>query len=155
LDEIGPLANRLRELHVPEGVSGWPPAPGWWLIFGVIVVLALGGVAWWWRKTALRREALGALQEIAVPRKINGSDAAFTAEISILLKRIALARYPRDQVAGLTGEEWLSFLDKGVEDKGFSQGAGQVLATGPYAPDCKVDREQLLRLVGQWIRRVA
>ena len=111
----------------------------------------LSGFVWWWRKTALRREALKALQEIAAFR--NG-DAEFTAEISVLLKRITLARYPRDQVAGLTGEAWLLFLDRGLKGEGFTSGVGQVLATGPYEPNCRTDRARLLRLVRQWIRRV-
>ena len=31
----------LRDIHLPEGVSAFPPAYGWWVILGGILLLLL------------------------------------------------------------------------------------------------------------------
>lgn len=31
----------LRDIHLPEGVSAFPPASGWWVILGGILLLLL------------------------------------------------------------------------------------------------------------------
>ena len=75
------------------------------------------------------------------------------AEVSTLLKRVALARYPRTDVASLTGQGWLDFLDRNGGAGRFADGPGKVLAEGPYAPAPTFDAEALLALTGDWIRR--
>ena len=32
----------LRDIHLPDAVSWWPPAIGWWLLAIIIVALAYG-----------------------------------------------------------------------------------------------------------------
>ena len=29
----------LRDLHLPEAISWWPLAPGWWVVIGLTMVL--------------------------------------------------------------------------------------------------------------------
>lgn len=140
-----PLAT-LRPLHLPAPVGWWPPAPGWW---GVAVLLLLAAAAGWWyyRRGALRRTALAELRRL----QHNADDRRLAVDLNRLLRRVALARFPRNEVAALSGEDWLRFLEAGVT--GFVHGPGRVLATGPYAPDCRFDRAALLGLAQQWIRR--
>ncbi len=95
--------DNLRDIVVPEAVSWWPFAPGWYgLILAALVVLAV--LVWRqfrrWKQNAYRREALDALRQ-----------ASSTAEIANLLKRTALSAFPRAQVAGLTGEAWCDWLE--------------------------------------------
>ena len=142
-----PLAA-LRPLHPPAAVPWWPPAPGWWLLAGVLLVLV--GVAWWLRRrSALRRAALAEL--LALERTLE-DDTRLTVGVNNLLRRVALARFPRRQVAALSGEAWLQFLDAQAKISGFRSGPGRVLATGPYAPHCTLQRADLLVLARCWIR---
>ncbi len=73
-------------------------------------------------------------------------------ELSSLLRRVALARFGRRQVAGLTGEAWLIFLDKTGSTQVFTSGPGRIFITGPYQRQISVDIEKLYKLVKQWIR---
>jgi hypothetical protein len=141
-----PLAA-LRPLHTPEPVGWWPPAPGWWLLAGLMLVL-LGAGWWYYQRSALRRLALGELRQL---ERSESEDTRLSAGVNQLLRRVALACFPRTQVAGLSGEAWLQFLDSRAREKGFCRGPGRVLATGPFAPTCKLDRVALIDLARQWI----
>jgi len=99
--------SRLNDIVVPSPVSWWPPAPGWWILFtaflsGLVILLTAAVIHR--RHNAYRRAALAVLG-----RADARSDPA---TISNILKRAALAAYPRDEVAALTGESWLQFLEQ-------------------------------------------
>lgn len=142
-----PLAA-LRPLHPPAPVGWWPPAPGWWVL-AALLVAALGLTWWHRRRSALRRAALTELRRLELSQL---DDTRLSAGVNQLLRRVALACFPREQVAPLSGEAWLRFLDGRARVRGFCSGPGRVLATGPFAPACTLDRTALLRLARQWIR---
>ncbi len=79
------------------------------------------------------------------------------AEINILLRKLALMRYPRKKIASLTGKNWLYFLDNSGNTKDFSMGAGRVLADVPYfekMPE-KIDINELSRVVKKWVKHIS
>ena len=129
-----PLAA-LRDWHLPDPVSWWPPAPGWWLVAG----LALGAIALAvvlgrrrWRQGAAVRTALGELEFLRGQLGAGLDPGGFAAAVSILLRRLALTRFPRERVAGLSGASWLAFLDATGGGDAFSHGPGRMLAELPY-----------------------
>lgn len=142
----------LRDIHAPPVPELWPPAPGWWLLL-VLVLAALGFASWWFyrrfRAVRRRRRILNELEDL----KGISMGADLVAEVSALLKRVALARFPRTDVASLTGQGWLDFLDRNGGAGRFTEGPGRVLAEGPYAPAPAFDAEALLDLAANWIRR--
>lgn len=147
--------QQMKGVDLPASVSPWPLAPGWW---GVILTLILVTVALarrWWRATALRRAAVAALDRLHERYQQRGDPAELVKGLSILLRRIALARHPRRQVAGLQGDDWLAFLDRtgDGDGPGFSNGPGRVLITLPYGGDEPVDVAALMALSRCWIRR--
>ena len=80
--------------------------------------------------------------------------AGFVAELSTLLRRVALRRYTRTRVASLTGPDWLRFLDNTGGGGDFEKGVGQILEAGPYQPQIReVPAEELLKLVRIWVRK--
>ena len=141
-----PLAA-LRPLHPPAPVDWWPPAPGWWVL--AVLLLVLTGLGWWYhRRTALRRAALKELRQL----ERNETDATRLASgVNQLLRRVALACFPRRQVAALSGAAWLRFLDTSSGGTGFCSGPGRVLATAPFARESRLERTALLALARQWI----
>jgi hypothetical protein len=142
----------LRDIHAPAPPGVWPPAPGWWVLAGVGLVLLGFGLWWLYRRYRLARRRRRILDQLAgLPGRATG--ALLAAEVSALLKRVALARYPRTEVASLTGTPWLELLDRTGGGGRFVQGPGRVLAEGPYAPAPDFDADALLALAGDWIRR--
>ena len=150
-----PLAN-LKDIHLPNPVDLWPPAPGWWLLvlFSVSMITAL--VYWLvirWKKQAYQREALLALTAIETDFNHHGDTRQLVRDISGLLRRTCITRYGRRWASNITGEAWLSFLDEKGKTSEFSQGAGEVFQQQMYRPDCNVDEQQLIRISRDWLRR--
>jgi len=143
--------SQLRDIHLPESVSWWPPAIGWWLL-----LLVIGGGAvlfvWLYKRHQAQRWRKVALAELARIRQMPDSRQQVKA-LSVLLRRVAVTCYPRDDVASLTGEAWLRFLDSAFKDERF-QTQGALLISAPYM-DGEVDAQPLLELSGQWLRAVS
>lgn len=162
-DSADPLAE-LRDIHLPAPIETWPPAIGWWLLalMGVIIVVAIGYGLWrYWRANQYRREAIRQLRQLRQQHATVSSDYLY--QYTTLLKRVALTRYPRAQVAALTGEDWVAFLDETSGGKEFSMGVGQVLIQGQYQAavandkastgSADTDIDALHKLGEHWVKR--
>ena len=103
--------ENLRDIMVPEPPPLWPPAPGVWvaLVVGLAVLTALL-LAWRRarRRTAYRRAGLQLLQAARTVRDVN-----------VVLKRVALAAFPRPRVAPLYGGDWVAFLNEACSRTSF------------------------------------
>lgn len=133
----------LRDIHLPEAVGWWPLAPGWWFLIALAAIAAGYGLYRLflrWRGNAARRVALGELARVRREFAAGASAQALAKELSELLRRGMLAYAPRAEVAGLTGERWLAWLDRGLPDKPFTSGPGRSLESLPYLrPDAVSD----------------
>ncbi len=148
-----PLAG-LRGYHLPGPISWWPPAPGWWMLAGLLVLACLGVAAWVVRRRRRRAAARAALAELQALRAAcvrEGDAARFVRGLSRLLRRFALTRFPRREVAGLAGAQWLSFLDAHGGEGRFTEGLGRLLAEAPFRPTGEVPVDTLAGLAEQWI----
>lgn len=134
----------LRDLHVPDPVGWWPLAPGWWLLIA-LVLGALGYLLYRqfdsWRRNAARRIALAELARLRRAYEQGADVLALSKGLSELLRRSMLAYAPRDEVAGLTGERWLQWLDRGLAEPLFSNGPGRSIETLPYQSPERVEQQ--------------
>lgn len=119
------LLDMLKPAPEPAPISMMPQTLGW-VVLAVALSLVLGLVLvtiWRHRQAnAYRRLALKELDRCQ-------NDPAKAAEI---VRRAALAAFPRSQVAGLTGEDWVGFLSQTADLSGFSASALGNLAAAPY-----------------------
>lgn len=144
----------LRDIHVP-GADWWPPAPGWWLLAILLIAVLYGA----WRLARMyfynrrQRKAIeGAYQQVR-ERLLQSPDAGSVANASEFLRQVALNRYPRHEVAGLSGAAWLEFLDQSGGGDGFRNGPGAVLGDLAYRADTRadIDAPALVQLIQSWL----
>lgn len=148
-----PLAG-LKDIHLPEPISWWPPAPGWWFLT-IIVMLAVGfGSFFLWqriKKNRYRKEGLKKLDNIFL--KVHEMEKkVFLQEISKIMRRVAIQSYGREKVSSLTGGKWLKFLDETGATSQFSEGEGIAFGTALYQADCKIDEGKIYTLARKWIK---
>lgn len=76
-------------------------------------------------------------------------------ELSVLLRRVTISAYPRDEAASLTGVAWLQFLDKPLGATPFATGAGRILLDAPYRRAVTAaEVEPLFQLCEAWLDAV-
>jgi Domain of unknown function (DUF4381) len=155
------VLDQLHPLLQPEPPS-WAPQTAGWLVLGALLAMGATWTLWRaarrWHAKRYRRQALAELHYLRQQLQSPDARAAAARRLPELVRRLALAHAPRDQVAGLQGADWLNWLDRSLPGTGhaFSQGAGRSLVDWAYRPadDLPWDElEPLLALLAQWIRQ--
>ncbi len=141
-----PLAA-LRPLHAPAPIGWWPPAPGWWLVLFITIILIIFIYRFWRRRSPQR----AALRELKLLEKNTDTIDYPVATLNQLLKRYALVCWPAKTVASLSGKAWLDFLDANGGNGQFSNGPGHILLTDPYQNKSEYLNE-LTQLARRWIK---
>ena len=141
----------LRDIHLPAAINWWPPAPGWWILLSLFFVLALALILFLRarRNKPVTRLAQDQLQHLRSDTTL--SDREKIQALSVLLRRVSVSTFPRVDSAGLTGLEWLQFLDKILAEKSFSEGPGRVLLDGPYQTEAEIDLAPVYQVCEKWI----
>jgi len=146
----------LRDIHLPEPVSWWPPAPGWWLLAGMLVAV-LAFALWQRYRTRRTRAALAAIRRIRDALDAGAAPVECLQQLSIVLRRFVISTAGADarRVPGLVGRQWLEYLDARGGGGRFRDGPGRLLLDGPYVPADALGRDdaaELGRLVADWIK---
>ena len=154
-------ALELRDIHLPEPISWWPPAPGWWILAAVILLLII--IAFIIRKIyqgrQLKRDIAAELESIKHRYADTQSKVELARSLSILLRRVSISCYPYHDVAGMTGDRWLHWLDQAqgnrkAHNTSFDSDTGRQLLSAPYLPDdavIDVDAQALIELCESWL----
>lgn len=150
--------SELADIHLPDAVTFWPPAPGWWVLAALVLVALFVLYRRQLARVFLRRRLGSALRELdkayaafqsATERNAAGLQLLQTC--NAVLKRVALVHYADPELPRLSGRAWLRFLDTQLESADFTAGAGQVLGDGMYRPTFDADAEALLALCKRWV----
>lgn len=149
------LLAQLKDIHAPDAISIWPATFTWYVLFTIILAILFYAVIKLLQTNINKRrkkQILTILDQIVLSYPNNPATAL--ADLSILLRRIALSKYKRIEVAKLHNEDWLNFLDSETQTTAFSNGIGRVLLTAPYQKSVNVNINALAILVERWIARV-
>ncbi len=141
----------LKDVHLPTEPSLFPPATGWWIVAGVLCILIIGSFLFlYFLKRSPKRYALRILKSI----ERNQSDLpTIGVELGILLKRVALVAFPREEVASLSDKEWADFLLQ-HGNGALSPEQAKFIVSAAYLPKQKavaIETEKLYTAVKDWI----
>ncbi|MDO9168712.1 MAG: DUF4381 domain-containing protein [Methylobacter sp.] len=154
---MNPTLLDLKDIHEPEVIAWWPPAIGWWIL-AVLTPLLIIFFIWLYKKLS-RKTALKTARKILIQIKHDTTrdNLQKLCAVSVLLRRVAISVSPRAKAAGLTGRQWLEFLDTSVKGLPFSEGVGQLLADAPYrkTPSTELEISQLIELCEDWLKAQA
>lgn len=148
--------NQLADIHLPQAISAWPPAYGWWLLAAAIIVATSLSIRWFLtrrRNNRYKVEANSILAQIQQQFQSDNNNLAALEAINRLLKQTCMTRYGRHETAGLSGDAWLAFLDETGDTKDFSKGPGRSLTYTLYTPNPVAPIEELIQITQQWITK--
>lgn len=143
--EMQQQLEQLKDIHLPEPISWFPLAIGWWIVLTILLatVLLVVGV-YLGKHRRVKKQVFADLQRLP-----DDEPVAFATELSALLRRVAIFCYGGG-VEQLSGVAWADFL---MADKcGLSPAFANFIANAPYADsvsDC--DLPALRQAARQWI----
>ncbi len=146
--------SNLRDIHLPAPISAWPPGPAYYALAALFIILMLALIKHkqYQNRTAPKREALAKLTDIEnhYTKNLNAKQTA--AEITTLLKRVALVYHPRVDVASLHSNDWLVFLEKTSKNIDFKSIQTSLIDT-PFNPNSTENLTPLLAATRSWIKQ--
>lgn len=104
----------LRDIHLPNAISWWPLAPGWWLLFIsiLLIIILVFIITKKILQPTLRKQASKTLDSIEQAFHINADATQCLTELSMFLRRVVLSQAPKDGSAG-THHKHLILLNLG------------------------------------------
>lgn len=147
------LLSLVRPLY-PNEI--FPLGSGWRIVFYTLIGLVLAGFLFYNSpRMKRRREAFYVYDELRRCYFDDADISALSAGLSVLMRRVALHRFGREQTADLQGTSWTAFLNQtGAE---LDETDTQLLENQAYAPslrenDLKRGRH-LLTSVRRWLEK--
>jgi hypothetical protein len=131
--------TQLAPAHAPAPPPWWPPATGWWVLAGLILVLLAVGIFGWRFSAGARRRRIGraAIEELERIRALHDGHQA--PAIQRLMRRYALTLYGAAPVAHLSGEAWLQFVRE-HGGAGFGGSNGNAFLAAAFGKDAATVR---------------
>lgn len=155
------LEENLRDVHLPEQVSWWPLAIGWWIIIA-LVILILGLVVYKLlqkkRRRQYRKIAQIELEGHYADWKQQRDTAQYLRSANSLLKRCVIhaqltaENAPPIANAGTIGRDWGRLL-LSLTPSPLSAQSLDALSIHCYQPTPKVDISSLHKELCIWLRK--
>lgn len=143
----------LRDIHLPDAISWWPPAIGWWILLALIISVLIFLPKLYRRVTftPLNKVANITFQNIVAKYKESNNDSTLIVETSQFLRQIAMSYCGREDVAQLTGEKWVHALNNITKQNHFTDDLKLSLVNAPYQKNIDLDTEQFINTVQNWL----
>jgi len=147
------LLSQLRDIHTAPPVPWWPPAPGWWVLAFLLMVL----LVWIGRRLLARyrigrrrKQMLGWVDHLNATIDPQLQPQAYLATLNRIFKLVALRAFPERHCAAMAGQDWVDFLSDKMSNLQSAESLN-VLASGPYDPAPRFDPEIISELTRHWI----
>lgn len=124
--------NELKDIHLPDPVSWWPPAPGWWLLAVIVALLTFYAVKQLKKVTSrrkLKRSALAELNRCADEHRSrfesgltpSDNDQLFILQSVTVMRRCLLTVSSNSDLASQSASQFLSALNQQAAKPLFDQ----------------------------------
>ena len=148
------LEQQLRDVHLPEPVSWWPLAFGWWLLiaFGCIAIIAM--LIFLHRKkqqNQYRKEALLQLDNVYSIWQQDKNTVAYLQSVNAVLKRSIQHTKGASHFLRLSGVNWVSSLNSLVK-KPLSEQTQNALSIDCYQAHSDADVSDVQANATRWIK---
>ena len=148
-----PDISQLKDIHLPNAITEWPIAFGWWWLLTVIIgAIIIGLYAWYqeWKRNATKRAALTLLNHQYEHFKENNNAQVFLQQSNQILKRFCLDKYPA--AVSLSGAAWTNFLIRHSHKTFFDAELANAISQGIYQPHCQFDAQALHQACSSWLK---
>lgn len=148
------LLQQLRDIHQPEAVNWWPLATGWWIIMGLIALIALLLLTRFLLKRRHYRFVRFALVELQQVKKSN--DPRWLAKSHNIMRRLSLCYVGEELIGSMNQQQWMQFL-QATNSQQLSDETLAVFVDLPYKPATasdKVDKDRVMRDIVNWAERL-
>jgi hypothetical protein len=153
--------NELQPAILPDKVPFEVLTPGWYILAAILILVAvilLIIIFRRWLKRKYRRQAHRLLAAEIKPMLLSTSQRQKgLANLSSLLKAVAIQSFSHERVAELYGVEWISFLSSTCKRSDFTSLQTVNLIDSQYQPNEKLattevaEIERLIELSNKWI----
>ncbi len=151
---MDPAELPLRDIHLPDPVGWWPPAPGWWILAAILLLSAVLLIRQWRQRRTVAYRFRRELLRLRADYARDHDTERLIQRGSVLLRRACLSAFPRDQVAGLSGSGWTRFIGKLLGQDAAASEYGQLLVEAPYRRGIAVDADWYLDLLARVASRL-
>lgn len=135
-------------LYEPDSVVFKFETPGWYILFGILLMFALVYVARSIRKRIRNKFIREALKEL---NKLHPAKAEIKT-VFVLLKKVATHIFGRNVIASLHGLEWLQYLDRTGKNVNFTALNTQINAAIYEDKDLELElKQRILTNAKHWI----
>jgi hypothetical protein len=148
------LLAQLKDIHAADSPLWWPPAIGWWVVALALLFLILVAIRFLKSSLATRKRRLVWLRSLdAIGHELDPQHDAhqYLADVNRLFRAVALKAFPGTGCAGLTGEEWVTFISSLLPECADNSSL-KALARGPYEPVPEFDARSLDEHARTWVR---
>ncbi len=150
----------LRDIHLPDAVSWWPPAIGWWvtLVLVIVLLVVVAMLIKRWTQPVVKKSATREWRALTDAYAKDHDQLKLLQSLSVLLRRIGISYLARNEVAGLTGKDWYQRLNALSKGQPFSDQSIRLLSDAPYRINSDIPPQQLdelLQQTQQWLAGLA
>jgi len=148
-----PADNMLRDIHLPDAVSWWPPAIGWWILLALLLlaIYLLPKLYRYLTFKPLSRVCQEEFENIKIAYNKQQDLSILIQSISKLLRQISMSFHGRDKVANLTGDAWINSLNDLTEENYFQEELKNTLINAPYQKNINIDARLIIDTTQDWI----
>lgn len=167
------MLDQLKDIHLPNSVSTFPLAIGWYIL-AISVTIIGSGLVYWHLKRKQQQQVIRQIYlmldeiqnsikqhkpeviELSSFKEENSqqtTNSEVLAKVSILIKRVAILKFPEQKPHTLFGQRWLEFLDAAGKTANFTAGEGKHLLNA-YALKPLENPDAFFKVIRDWLRTV-